>query len=488
MRALIAALLLAAAPAAAESDSLIVIRKPASEPGKAWWEVRATDAPVTDLLELIGTKGGYAIEGLAKLDRSHLVTVDLVDRPLSIVLEYTLGSVGLRHEMRRKTIEVFPYTESLPPAETRIRASIAWVNATKRFPEHPLAPVARLAQGALAHSADNPEAALGHYQTLIDSYPLSNEVAEARMRSGRILTRLERWAEASQQYEEILRLPSAVAYHPMTRVEVARCRIALGHPQSALYVLESLDTTFPTQDPVEKSARLLVRAEALNAMERYADARRVLESAGPELDPVANREALKVLAVSFEGSKEYGEASRAWLSYSRDASPREKEYALRRAAELSLDANDEIPVLFICEEARRIPARKSFDDLELEARRRLGLAADESPKDKKATDRITLAESWLEQEEYGRASEILEQLYLARGALESEEEAARVCAGWAACMEQAKGLEQAIQLLAEARSGFDTVLARAILDRGAAALLEKHELYERAIEAYQGRY
>jgi hypothetical protein len=458
------------------------------EEGVLWWTVRAKQIPLDRFLGAIASKGGYTVEGLGQIATMPLITLDLRLRRLEQVLEYALGSVGLRHDLRRDTISLVADGEE-PDADLLLNlASVAWLNATSRFPDNPSAPIARLAQGEIAEMRRNPGAALNHYLTLIESYPRSDSVVEAHMRCGRILQRMKRWSEASEQYKNIARIEEATAYQPLARLEVARCSVNLGDPQSAIYILGALESSYPTNDPIETAGRVLVHSQALNAQGRHMEALRDLDAAGPRLDSIANAEAARVRAISLEGLKLYGDASQAWLIHSRSASPAEQEEALREAARLALLAKDELAVLFICKEAAKIPPVRSFEEFEREARRRLGFEAEAEPRDSTVSDRITLAEEWLERGDLQRAAEVFESLFLARGALATEEETARVSVGWAKCVEQREDLERALQILAESRGGLETLPARGILDIAAASLLEKHELFDRAIEAYRGAY
>lgn len=458
------------------------------EEGLPWWTVRAKQVPLDQLLGAIANKGGYDLEGLGRLTSMPLITIDLRQRRLGQVLEYTLGSVGLRHELRRDTITLLVASETPETEDLLNLASVAWLNATSRFPENPSAPIARLAQGEIAEMRRNQAAALNHYLTLIESYPRCDSVPEAHMRCGRIFQRMKRWSEGSEQYKAIADIKDATPYHAMARLEVARCSVNLGDPQSALYILQSLEADYATPDPVENAGRVLVRSMALNAQGRHMEALRALDAVGPRMDSIANADAAKTRAMSLEGLKLYGDASQSWLIYSRSVSPGEQEEALREAARLALLGRDELAVLFICKEAAKIPPARSFEEFEREARRRLGFEVAEEPQAAAVTDRITLAEQWLEQGEHQRATEVFESLFLARGALGDEEKTARVCVGWAKCVERREDLERALQILAEARPGLETLPARGILDIGAAALLEKHELYERAVDAYRGIY
>ena len=476
-------------PLANQAGSFQVLRREATDGGLDRWTVLANRAPLQKLLVTIGHKSGDTIEGLQRLDRIRLITVDLRERPLDQILKYVLGSVGLDFDSRANTISLrFPEDEH-STAETIQLAAAAWVNATKRFPDHPDAPLAFLSQGELLELQNYFGPALDKYETLIESYPKSMYVDDAYMRSGRILQRMGEWGEASKQFRRLTELGNDPAYQPAARLEVARCDVELGSPQSAIYILERLDSEYPTINALETAGRLLVHASALNALGRHDEALKKLTAASPNLDPLANREAMKVRANCFEGLGRYSDASHAWLVYGRSTSPREKEAALRQAARLALLApGEEAAVFFICKEAESIPPQESFEEFRLEAERRLTVGSVDEPMTTGTADRIALAEGWLDAGDVARAAKELEVLFLTRGTLADEAVAARVCVGWARCVEQQRDLNAAILILAEARTGFASLTARSLLDLGAAALLEKHQLYDRAVDAYEGRY
>ncbi|MEW6073137.1 MAG: tetratricopeptide repeat protein [Planctomycetota bacterium] len=475
-------------PAAAQGGTIQVAHRPAPDGGETLWSVVATRAPLDRLLPRIGQEGGLRIAGLRALERTYIVTADLRDRRLTQMLEYVLGSVGLQFDLRSDTITVRVPPETPASDEVLNLASVAWLNAASRFPEHPSAPLAQLSQGEILELRGNHAAALSQYQLLVETYPHAELADDAYMRSGRILQRMGRWSEAAVQFEELLERGHDLGYHPAARLEIARCQIERGDPQSALYILESLQSKYPATNAVEKEARLLVRATALNAAGRYGEALREVDAAGPELDTAANKEALKVRANSFEGLQQYAEASRAWLLYGRAVSPAEREAALRQAARLALLADDALAVLFICKEAEAIPPGQSFDEYAQEAERRLGLLPPADAALTTARERMELAEGWLDHGEFARAAEVFEPLFLARGALETEEERARVCVDWARCVDGRRDLEEAIRILSELRPSFTSSGARSTLDLGAATILERRALYDRAVEAYGGRY
>jgi len=456
--------------------------------GAEWWSVRAQNANLERVLTDIARKSGRHVEGVPPPERSALVTVSLVRRPLEQVLEYMLGSVGLRADVRRDALTVLPDVSASDDRDDLLdHAAAAWLRATTRYPDHALAPSARIAMGEIAEHRGNLGTARDYYLSVIDRYPLSSSVPEAYMRSGRILKRMGQWAEASVQFRELTARTDASAYQPAAVLELARCTIELGNPESARYVLNTLDTKFPTTDRTERTERMLVRAEALNALDRHMEALRALDQADLDLDPLAMRQSLRIRAMALEGIGLPAESGRAWLLYSREADDSERGHALQEAARLSLVADDEIGAIFVCREAESLGLQDGLQEYWREARRRLGFDVDEVQENGGVAEQLSTAEHHLASERFEEAAELLEPLYLGRAAL-SEHDAARALVGWAACVEARTGLEEALRLLREARSTFESVEERNRIDVGAARLLERNAMFDRAIEAYRGSY
>lgn len=454
--------------------------------GEEWWTVRARNASPLRVVGRVAELSGRSIEGHELLERAPLVTVDLERRPIDTVLQFVLGSVGLRHELRRDAITVLLDDPDGDDLELRLGlAAAAWLRATTLFPEHPRASTARLMQGELAELRGLEQVARNYYVSLIEDHPEAPEVGEAYMRAGRLSLRMGLYSEAAD-YFRALATTEGSSYRAAARLQLARAMIELGDPQYALHVLRNLEEDYPPVDITERTARSLVRAHAQNARSNPIEALRELDGLDRELDPIGSWEALAIRARSLEAMSLKGEAARAWLAYSRDARGEEQELALEQAVRLSLDDDDELGALFICREARRL-GLDGFDSYQREARRRLGFAVAGDAEGAGVVERIEQGEELLARGEVGAASPIFEHLFLARTAL-TESEAARVSAGWATCVAERRGVEIAIALLSEERRRFQGVEAKKRLDVVAARLFEAAELYERAVEAYQGSY
>jgi tetratricopeptide (TPR) repeat protein len=452
--------------------------------GRDWFTVRAQNASALSVLREVTRLSGHELNGLDLLDRPALLTVDLSDRPIEHVLEYALGSLGLRYELDRRSITVLE-GEPRSSEEHLDLATASWIRVANRFPDHPAAADARFAQAQLAELRGLDGAARSLYLTLVEDYPNAALTGEAYMRAGRISARLGQWSDASRIYRTLADLDVASEYHAAARLEWARTMVAQGDPRSAMYMLSALDANYPTFDRTELTARRLVKARALNSRELYMEALEELDLADPDFDSLGALEALQIRAVALEGIGLPGEAARAWLLYADEATGRERVFAFGQAARLSLEAEDELAVLFVVRQAEEAGVEVGLEGFERTARARLGFVVDTETKT--IVDRLDQAEEWLDAEDFERAAEPLESLFLARGALD-DATAARVCVAWARCLDGTTGLGPAIQALTSVRADFEDLEHRRLIDTGAARLFEAHNRFDDAIEAYQGRY
>jgi tetratricopeptide (TPR) repeat protein len=456
--------------------------------GRPWYTVRAQNAAAEQILTELARLSDRELEGFEALSRSSLVTVDLERRPIEVVLEYTLGSIGLGYELRRDRITVSKDGFEIVGTEENLeRASFAWVRAASRFPDHPEAAAARLAQGEISELRGLLGPARDHYLTLIERYPKSPFTAEAYMRAGRVSAQLGDWAGASRNFRTLANMATAPDYHAAARLEWAKAQIKLDDPEAALHMLSALEINYPPIDATDRTARLLVRARALSARGLYMEALQAIDGADGDLDPIGSWEALEIRALALDGIGLPGEAARAWLLYAEGASGVEQVLAFEHAARLSLEAGDELATLFVVRRAAILGADDGLARYATEARQRLGFMTIGPSDAQGVLARLDQAELWLENDELGRACSIFEALYLGRGALD-ELTKARVCVGWAHCVATQQGLEAAIGTLSEIRASLQSFEARRRLDLGTARLLEAHGFDERAIDAYEGRY
>ncbi len=483
---LAAALCLSARRPTAEDGAPLVVEAESID-GARWWTVRGKDVPLDRLLLQVARKAGFRLEGLLAAQHDALVSVDLRRRPLDQVLEVVLGSLGLAHDFEADRLIVMPADAGSTSEELLDAATAAWSRAANRFPTHPRAVAARLAQGEIAELRGLLVAADDLYRSVITTFPGSSEAAEALLRSGRIHERLGEWSEASMRFRELASLPGHDEFHAPARLELARCLLELGNPESARFLLDTLDSEYPTADGVEQTERLLVRAQVPNALGRPMEALRLLDASARALDPLAGQHMLRVRAQSLEGVGMPGEAGRAWLLFADKAGAAERTRALEEAARLALVSGDELGVLFIHKEAEPEARTARMLGYWHEARQRLGLEARHSAGAADVVERIEAGEDLLESGEAQRAATLFEALLALRGTLD-EEPSARITAGWARCLEARGDLEAAIDVLRRARPEYATLEARRRLDLAAAGLFEKHERFDLSVEAYRGIY
>lgn len=473
--------------AGAQGGSNTVVVRPSVKTmvsdGRTWFSVRSQNSSALSLLEDLAAAANRDLQGVDVLPEGALLTVDLDRRPLDQVLEYALGSLGLRAELSRDSITLSEMPTD-PQAELELAAA-AWARATRRFPDDPSAPQARLAQGELAERKGLLVAARDNYLSLIEDYPLSPLVGEAYMRAGRLSTSLGQWGEASRLFRTLANSQVAREYLVAARREWARCMVAQGDAQAALYMLNALDTQYPASDATDQTARRLVKASALNATGRYMEALQEIDLADRDFDEYGAWEALQIRAVALEGVGLPGEAARAWLLYAKDAAGPDKAFAYGEAARLALASNDEVAVLFVVRQADQDGVHTGLENYEAEARRHLGLDVDAtaaSPEEK-----LDRAEEELADGDTEAAAKLVQPLYLARGALD-EATSARVCIAWARTIDAEGDLDTALAVLSQARPEFTEQEAIHALDVAAARLLESRGRFDDAVEAYQGRY
>ncbi len=450
------------------------------------WSVLCEEAPLDELVRSLAKKSALALENAELLPLGAVVSIQLERRPFEQVLEIVLGTQGLRHELARGTLRLLPPTNDA--AELLRLAQDAWhgVEASGEAEGDPHAAArARLAQGNLAEVRGDLEGAYRLYAELAQD-DLSEDAAEATYRAGRILQRLGHWAEAAQHFRTLASLDEAKRFHSKARLELARVSIELGDAQSALHLLNFLDANFATDDKVELAERRLVRARACNATHDYVEALRTLEEGEIISASQAEARSLAIRAEAFEGLGFEVEAARAWLIFAREAAAaEERAAAFEKAAQLSLDAGDELGTLFICREAAKSGGDEGLGTYVHTARLRLGLDEEEAPST--IEERLELAETLLAEQERHKAAELFEGLYLGRGAL-AEPDQARVLSGWSQVLLDRVGLEAALEVLSKARANFEDPLAAQALDLAAAALLEGEGRFEEAAEAYRGNY
>ena len=104
---LLPVLLALAAGDAARSEARITVSV-RGEGESSTWSVSCEDASLDALVRAIAKKAGLAVEGSELLAQAPPVTVELERRSLGEVLEYALGSAGLRPMLARASLAILP--------------------------------------------------------------------------------------------------------------------------------------------------------------------------------------------------------------------------------------------------------------------------------------------------------------------------------------------------------------------------------------------
>ena len=461
--------------------------------GGELWTVRASLASPAALLKRVAELSEREIDSTTALERSPRIDVCLDRRPLEQVLEYALGGAGLRGEVVGHTIVVRADDPADDSAEERLAlAAGAWANAAARFPRHPDAAGARLAQGELAELRGRDESARARYLDVLEHDPASSSAPEAYLRAGRIAAERGDWSEASEHFRALANLENAEEYHPIARLELARATRELGDAEGALHILDALARSHPAWDRTEVTARELVRIETLIAAQRFQEALAALDAGERDFDALGARQVPRLRAQALEGAGLGDEAARAWLVVAREKSGPARIEAYRTAAQLALDADDALGVLFVAREASAAGLGSAVAAEETEARRRLGLAPVNAPAidpAPAASARLARAELWLATGEEERAATELDELERDRDHLAlAPGERARLVLARARLARSHGGLAAAVELARAERSRLDDPTFRRGLDLGIARLFEEAGDFERAADADQGEF
>jgi tetratricopeptide (TPR) repeat protein len=460
--------------------------------GELLISVSASDKPLDHIVGAIAHEAGLAVSGFEGR-RQRLVTVDLVDRPVDMVLEFVLGTVGLEFDLEGNHVAVLGHDpEDL--TTLRLAAGRSYQRALNAFPASDQAPAAYLAQAWLAEQAGDLGGAINLYQVVATQYPNYPELAAAEYHTARLHEALGSWRDAVLHYDRLSELKVDHDFHAGLRLGQARCKIELGDPAGAIFLLQNLDLHAPALDDDERAARILVHAQANNARYDYHGALADLD----RIDQlrsflVTSPEYQRNTAIALEGLELFGPAGRAWLAYAERAQGSDQRSAVELAVELFLDADDEAAALYAVRFGKQLGGSSRLDALEQVIEERLGMDRLELPEGGSRTgaspnqERLARAEAaWSEDDLAGAYSELAPLIADPRGLTESDR-AGALCL-WARCLERLEGLPQAIDVLRANRAGLDSLDNRMRLDVVAAELFEAHELFDAAVDAYAGTY
>ena len=232
---LVCALICAALAAQLELEPRVV--KLERRGGEELWTVRAKECSLGALLARIGELSGLTLDAGSRLAEAPRVTISLTRRPLEQVLEFALGSAGFLLAIETPALDrsgdgILHVRADRSSAETSDEraglAAAAWARAAARFPRHPVAATARLAQGELAELRGEREHARERYLDLMAAAPGSSATPEAYLRAGRIAAERGDWSEASEHFRALANLPRADEYQALARIELASATLHLG--------------------------------------------------------------------------------------------------------------------------------------------------------------------------------------------------------------------------------------------------------------------
>lgn len=449
----------------------------------------AVDRVIESLaIELSRVQGGRNIEvrGFPAERRAAIVTVELRNRPVPLALEYVLGSVGLDFVVRPDAISVFT-----PPAATadelQEQAMLSYLQATSRYPDHPSAPKARIYQGQAEEQRGNLSAAVSHYEAVRQNYRQSEFVHEAAWRMGKVFQAMGNWSEANLEFRGLANQPGN-GYEADARVEMARCSIELGDALRATHILSALDSLDPQPLTEQHIKRELVRARALTAIDKPMEALRALRGILAEELRVEERlEVFLVQAGAFEGLEMPAEAALAWQAVAQEALEPMRSSAFANAARLSLEAGQELNALVLHEEAEQLGIERVTEPFAAEAKQRLGLSTGEAVEVEVPVDGLGRARNLIAAGDFASATHVLEPIFGRRAQL-TPEKVTELYTLWALVVDRRRGLDAAIRMLRTARPGLEDLEHRRQLDITAAELFEQYQLYDQAVDAYEGRY
>lgn len=448
--------------------------------------VYAERAPLHELLTDLSRECEVVLEGFERVSRSAQVDVDLVDRPIAQVLDYVLGSVGLRVESRAGTWRVTDSPRApLEPERLREEAMSALFAALRDFPDHPAAADGLIAQGLLELDRGHAAAASAQFDALVERFPDSPRVPEALWRSARAQMELHEWEDAADRFAELLRLDVEHPFESEARVELARCAIGRGEPADALVLLDALEALDPATDQTDERARGLVRAEALNDLGRARECMPLLD----RIEALAPRGA-EVVAVyeqrarALEAVGRPADAARLWLAFAESCPADERTLGLRHAARLALESGEELSVLFIARMAEDGRGADELAELAREARERLALSV--SPREASLDQRLTRGEELVTTGKFGEARDALAVLGLSRGQLD-QEQLARFALAYTRALAETDGVDEALSALRQLLPELSDSEARRALYLFAGDALEAVGRTDEAILAWQGR-
>lgn len=470
------------AAAAQPLFSEVVVRE---KDGETVCTVHARHVPIDELLREVARESDREVEGLDELRDFPEVEVDLVDRPLDMVVARMCGAAGLRAQVKAAKITVKRDLDGTATVDELVdMADVMFVRALRRFPEAPNAAEAEFLLGDIQEQRRNYGAARAHYDTLLRTFPESQYFAEALQRAATIQSRLGAWREASTYWSQLANYPPPNPYAVQARVELARALAMTGDGRQALALIDHLDGTAPASSLAERADRLYVRASALVAMGNGKEGLETLELAMKTgLDQAATLDAARLRADALDHADRPTEASRAWLSFARSCEDDRKRDAFVRAAQSADRARDYLGVLFVERTAAGSGAESRIRPIADAARAVLGLQenAEDGP-----LERLERAEKQCEESSFTLAANTIDSVWRDRARL-TEPDLVRAVLVRARCTDAVEGLAPAIAVLKDALPQLKRPESRKRIYLLAGELYEKRSEWDLAAQAYGGR-
>ena len=310
------------------------------ENGDLLCTIAARNAPVQAIVAELAERAGLEIDGARHVPNEAEATVRLERRPLDQVLQYVVGGLGVRASTTSHRILLRP---ELPPFPTETdlldAADLAYRRALKYDPNSAFADRAEFALGQIALRRGNPDAAVGHWDILIDQYKESPLVPEALFRGAEVRVSQGRWADAALELSELIELEIPHEFAMDAHRLLALCTTRVGNHQRALYHIDALDKQFPPETGAELARRNFIRARAHTGLGNAVAALRLLDARESRLfagDHPGERIELVAAAMQVAGRPQ--DAAVAWLEYAGRATGTEQARAYGLAAELALEA------------------------------------------------------------------------------------------------------------------------------------------------------
>lgn len=447
--------------------------------------LQADNAPLHDVLLELSERAQVSLDGFDTSWRKTLISADLRKRPLRQVLTFVLGSVGLSGELRQGALHLREGLEASDEREVLYDAALAsYLRVLRDFPEHALAAQAERSQAWIEVERGRLAAARAHYESLIEQHGSSELVPEALYECALLLMRDEAWQEASNRLSDLLRLEKETEYEFKARLELAWCVAELGEFERALYMIDALDAVEPPTTDAEELRRGLVRVRTMAGLGQGKAALELLDDLDARLvDGESRGTSLELRAIACRAAGRIADAARAWVSYSELVDGPRRAHALSNAAQLALEADDEIGAMFIAQLAkdsgvdltatvREARTRLSLDQLELTATT--------------LAQRVARAERLLAGGLAGEALEVLQPLQAQVAGLD-EDSRVRFSLAYGRALEREVGVDAALEHFRDALPHIESPDARVRIYLLAAELLEAQGRLDDAIEAYRGR-